>query len=478
MPLAEGSSKEVIGKNIEELVKAGHPQKQATAIAYKKAGIDCPTTDRANVKHFVMRDRMEYYAPTALGKSRSITPEGFLLCKDVAIARTGTQKYSTLELALDGDASGDIVVERLPEEVFRDETIASFEGKPVTVMHPAEFVTPETWRDHSVGHVQNVRRGKGIEDDLLLADILITAADAIAYVNQELPELSCGYNSDYEQTEPGRAIQREIVGNHVALVDRGRAGPRVAIKDDLQGDPFMTVRSRKTIAGSIVRLFTAFQNKDEKGVAKELEEIEDTEQSGSEPDPATGEMKEIKDSLKGIKDWMKSKDDAEQAKKKEDEEKAEREKKEAEDRAAKDALLAAEVLPKETDLGKVYTGDAVAPVLKEIISKAEILAPGTAAALPTADAPSAAGVKALMVKALNAAMGTEKGRACVQPFLLGKTVDALTNPQLLGVFNGAAELMRVRNNNSHAPGPVKTTDFGKGPPKISDLNDAARKRWS
>lgn len=38
MPLKHGSSDETIGKNIAELVRAGHPQKQAIAIAYKQAG--------------------------------------------------------------------------------------------------------------------------------------------------------------------------------------------------------------------------------------------------------------------------------------------------------------------------------------------------------------------------------------------------------------------------------------------------------
>ncbi len=38
MPLKAGKSKKVIGKNIEEMVKAGHPQKQAVAAAMKKAG--------------------------------------------------------------------------------------------------------------------------------------------------------------------------------------------------------------------------------------------------------------------------------------------------------------------------------------------------------------------------------------------------------------------------------------------------------
>lgn len=38
MPLLEGSSKEVIGKNIGAEIKHGKPRKQAIAIAYSKAG--------------------------------------------------------------------------------------------------------------------------------------------------------------------------------------------------------------------------------------------------------------------------------------------------------------------------------------------------------------------------------------------------------------------------------------------------------
>ena len=43
MPLEPGRSKKVVSKNIETLMHEGRPQKQAIAIALKKAGKDKPT---------------------------------------------------------------------------------------------------------------------------------------------------------------------------------------------------------------------------------------------------------------------------------------------------------------------------------------------------------------------------------------------------------------------------------------------------
>ena len=181
---------------------------------------------------------MRYYTPSRLSEHISETPEGFLICPGVAIARTGSQRYMPDEVPedlADGlDADAEVLVHRPESEVFAPRTLASFEGKPLTIDHPDEDVTPENWKELAVGHIQNVRRGspdKGQQPDLVYADIVITRADAIEAVQNGLRELSCGYDAEYEAISPGVGRQIHITGNHVALVEHGRAGARCRIND-------------------------------------------------------------------------------------------------------------------------------------------------------------------------------------------------------------------------------------------------------
>ena len=169
-----------------------------------------------------------------IGPNRYKTDEGFLLCLNVPIARAGEQEYHGSELpGIDAGPTGVIVMMREEAEVFAPATMASFEGKPLVLgAHPPEGVTPENAKILTVGSMQNIRRGQGAESDLLIADLLITSADAIdAVMTGRMREVSCGYMCDVEQAGPGRAAQRRITGNHLAIVADGRAGSRVAIKD-------------------------------------------------------------------------------------------------------------------------------------------------------------------------------------------------------------------------------------------------------
>lgn len=155
------------------------------------------------------------------------SPEGYLICHDVPIARTGPQEYFARELALDGDPERLVTVDRRPEDVFEDATLASFEGKPVTDEHPPENVGPENYAAYTKGHVQNVRRvGDYIVGDLYINDAVL----ASEVKNGAKREVSCGYLCDYVPDGAGYR-QTKIRGNHVAVVPKGRAGHAVAIQD-------------------------------------------------------------------------------------------------------------------------------------------------------------------------------------------------------------------------------------------------------
>ena len=174
---------------------------------------------------------MHYYGTRLSENISRREPEGYLLCLNVPVARTGTQEYLPEELCLPS-ASGVIPVLRPEEEVFSPETIASFEGMPVTNGHPPEGVDTSNVRALQKGHAHNVRRGTGEASDLLLADLIITDPELItAVLEGGRREISCGYTYVLCE-ENGRYVQRQIRGNHVAVVDAGRAGPRVCIHDN------------------------------------------------------------------------------------------------------------------------------------------------------------------------------------------------------------------------------------------------------
>lgn len=174
---------------------------------------------------------MKKYFATQLSENIHKTPEGFLICYNVPIARTGDMIYGDGESPIAVGPDGKAIVSRESKEVFRAETIASFEGKPFTIKHPDDFVNPQNWKLLAKGHLQNVRQGKGEFENDLIADILVTDAEAILMVEGGIREVSCGYECEYIELGVGRGMQTNIIGNHLALVPQGRAGAAYAIND-------------------------------------------------------------------------------------------------------------------------------------------------------------------------------------------------------------------------------------------------------
>ena len=162
------------------------------------------------------------------GALATVDPETGFLRVDARLTRTGVFEYS--------DAGGETWGElRTDDQVFNVDTLDSFRLAVVTDDHPAGFVTAATVRDVQIGSVgTDVRR----DGEFVRATIQITDADAIEAIRGGKKELSCGYTSRVIQDQgvaPGGATyaarQTEIRGNHLAVVDRGRAGPSCRILD-------------------------------------------------------------------------------------------------------------------------------------------------------------------------------------------------------------------------------------------------------
>ena len=157
------------------------------------------------------------------------TPEGYLICKDVNIGRAGILKYTQDELGLGaGDRIFNVV--RTSEENSLPAVRASFEGKPITDGHPEVDVDTSNYQYYAKGHVQNVRNN----GDYLVADLFITDDILIDEImSGKKRDVSCGYDTQYIQDDAGKFYQTNIRGNHLAVVETGRAGSTVRINDSI-----------------------------------------------------------------------------------------------------------------------------------------------------------------------------------------------------------------------------------------------------
>jgi len=148
---------------------------------------------------------------------------------DALLTRTGVFTYYNA----DGSKRREL---RLDEEVFSPAALKSFSLVPVTDEHPPEFLTAENTREYSRGSVGEAPTKDGQH---VAAPLLVTDAELIAKLESgEAREISCGYTCDLEMTagehngEKYDAIQRRIVGNHAAVVKRGRAGASARVRMD------------------------------------------------------------------------------------------------------------------------------------------------------------------------------------------------------------------------------------------------------
>lgn len=235
---------------------------------------------------------MRAYYATKLSPNISEMPNGFLICKNVPIARTGEQEYLGSELGLQDERSDKVViVTREESEVFSPETLASFEGAIFTDEHPSDEVTTQNVQYLQRGFIKDVRRGSETDADKILADIIVTDPVTIGeIVNDGKREISCGYKCEYVEQD-GKIYQKKIRGNHVALVNSGRAGKDVAIKDSAvkanRKENFFMKKDKNTKRQNLLSKFLGIitHDADPDVVGEIVEELVSNNEVDEEPTP-------------------------------------------------------------------------------------------------------------------------------------------------------------------------------------------------
>ena len=427
---------------------------------------------------------MRYYTTEVLSANQELTPEGFLLCKNVPIARTGQQLYMAGEVPITpAPGSAIIRVDRTADNVFRPETLASFEGKAVTLDHPVEDVSPANWHQLAKGITQNVRRGAGWQHDLVVADLLITDAAAIRQVrDKSIFEVSCGYDADYEETAPGFGRQTSIVGNHVALVEKGRCGTRCAIGDS---DPM--TKKKNSFFDAIRRAFkandeaafeealkdapTADEAADESEEEKKKREAAEAAKTGDALTKFTDALAAIETRLAAIESRdakAKDEDEDDAGTADEDEDKKATADADPEDETEEDKKKAAD--KKARDSAALFAQS------QDVFARAEILSPGLQ--LPTRDA-ALDPIKfqdslcALRRLALANAYANPATRDAVSPLVAPVDLAKLTCDALGSTFIGASEIVRNLNNRAQT---TVTFDSGKSAAGIASTIQSMNQR--
>lgn len=186
------------------------------------------------------------------------TEQGFLMDTPV-VTSTGIFEY----LNPDGSIRREL---RLPEEVFNKEYLASFTGKPVIISHDAGTITKDNVMQEIVGTILE----PGFQDgDDVKCKIVVHDIDKVKALRAR--ELSLGYTLDLDET-PGEwngqhydAIQRNMRVNHLAIVEKARAGDQAHLNLDGQSMGYKSTKggnemARKEFAEmSTAELMKAFQ---------------------------------------------------------------------------------------------------------------------------------------------------------------------------------------------------------------------------
>jgi len=448
-----------------------------------------------------------------ISDNRERLPNGNLLCRNVPVARVGVLIYGPGEVPVKPGTNGVSYVERTADTLFDARTIGSIMGAAVTIDHPTVDVDPSNWRQLSCGYALNVRRGEGADEDVILADLMVTDRRTIDAIEQGLVEVSLGYDADYLDVGGGLGKQFNILGNHIALVRKGRCGPRCAIGDSAFQSPQPATQKERQMATQRAKIRGVRRTLDHDTLveaarqrfADAQSELEELEAAGGEDadtdthihvhtgdgaptrDAAMVALDErvtgIEGNVSEILTLLKAKVGDGAPPTETDEEKTAREAKEAKEKGKTGDAEFDE--PDNTEEGKTRDSAALATSYTQMLAQAEILVPGFK--VPTFDATYSRAktvdrMCATRRKVLDTAYGTPEGKLLIEGVNGGQPFDCIGIDCVATatLFKAAAAAKATANNTTatrdsqRVPTPVPAGPVNK---TIAEINAANKAFW-
>lgn len=166
---------------------------------------------------------------------RSTDWNGFMEVKDNPISKIGVYPYLGSEIPGAEDPDRIYYVYRPAEELARQETIDSFKLMPFIDEH--EILGKSGMPAERKGVQGTIGEQVYYDEPYLRGNIKIHSSAAQSLIKAGKVELSPCYGCDWVKGDgtfdgkPYQYTQRNIMGNHLALVEEGRTGPDVAVQD-------------------------------------------------------------------------------------------------------------------------------------------------------------------------------------------------------------------------------------------------------
>jgi len=246
--------------------------------------------------------------------TRKVLENGFLLCVG-RVSKPGLYKYTPESIGIVSDKPV-LTFYRPPIAVFDDKSMESFKHKPITDGHNG-FIYATNSNQYMKGICNDVFKDKDEKknEEYIGVKLLITDDEALREIDAGKKELSAGHRCRFvledgttPDGQPYDGIQDMIEVNHIAIVEKGRAGHDCIIfdSDDINNNN-KTSTNIKTKGVSMVKI--TIKGKIYEVADEAVEAIEQLKKENEENAKAKDQLPEIDQLRKELEETNKKRDE-------------------------------------------------------------------------------------------------------------------------------------------------------------------------